>query len=160
MQHHCAISCAVFPIILGVLIVANKSFSLAFFAANHPPAQTGASFISVVSSRKTDFRRREPTFFLVHDPRILQQNDGGNRIGRESNVDVDEDDEHVNIETLLLASLIPAKDCDARRMSSTDLAYIGDVVYELFIRSQFVWPSRRTKDLQAQVVALVRGTLR
>ena len=63
-----------------------------------------------------------------------------------------------NNEGQLVLSLIPAQDCEARRMSSTDLAYIGDCVYELFIRSQFVWPSRRTKDLQKQVVALVRGT--
>mmetsp|Transcript_5068 Transcript_5068/g.14213 ORF Transcript_5068/g.14213 Transcript_5068/m.14213 type:complete len:133 (-) Transcript_5068:317-715(-) len=42
-------------------------------------------------------------------------------------------------------------------MSSTDLAYIGDVVYELFVRSKFVWPSRRTKDLQTAVVSLVRA---
>jgi hypothetical protein len=36
-------------------------------------------------------------------------------------------------------------------------AYIGDVVFELYIRSRHVWPSRRTSDLQDCVVAIVRG---
>jgi hypothetical protein len=36
-------------------------------------------------------------------------------------------------------------------------AYIGDVVFELYIRSRHVWPSKRTSDLQNKVVAIVRG---
>jgi ribonuclease-3 family protein len=43
-------------------------------------------------------------------------------------------------------------------MSSTDLAYVGDAVYELLIRTTKVWPSKRTSDLQSQVVSIVRGT--
>ena len=43
------------------------------------------------------------------------------------------------------------------QLSGTDLAYIGDVVYELYIRTRTVWPLKRTSDLQQQVVALVRG---
>jgi hypothetical protein len=54
--------------------------------------------------------------------------------------------------------LMPSTSCDVGQMSTTDLAYIGDVVYELFIRSRTVWPPKRTSDLQLQVVALVRGT--
>jgi ribonuclease III family protein len=42
-------------------------------------------------------------------------------------------------------------------MSTTDLAYIGDVVYELFIRSHMIWPPQRTSVLQDKVVALVRA---
>jgi hypothetical protein len=53
--------------------------------------------------------------------------------------------------------LLPSTSCDVGQMSTSDLAYIGDVVYELFIRSRTVWPSKRTSDLQLQVVALVRG---
>lgn len=53
--------------------------------------------------------------------------------------------------------LLPSMSCDVGQMSTTDLAYIGDVVYELFIRSRTVWPPKRTSDLQLQVVALVRG---
>jgi ribonuclease-3 family protein len=52
---------------------------------------------------------------------------------------------------------MPRKACDVGQMSTSDLAYIGDVVYELFIRSRTVWPAKRTSDLQLQVVALVRG---
>ncbi len=54
---------------------------------------------------------------------------------------------------------IPSSSCKVDQMSGTDLAYIGDVVYELFIRTRTVWPLKRTSDLQHQVVALVRGTI-
>ena len=37
------------------------------------------------------------------------------------------------------------------------VAYIGDVVFELYIRSRHVWPQKRTSDLQNMVVAIVRG---
>lgn len=57
----------------------------------------------------------------------------------------------------LLDLLSPIPECRVDRMSSTDLAYIGDVVYELFIRSRTVWPPKRTADLQQQAVALVRA---
>ena len=53
--------------------------------------------------------------------------------------------------------LLPHEKCQVDRLSGTDLAYIGDVVYELFIRSRTVWPPKRTSDLQNQVVAVVRG---
>lgn len=58
---------------------------------------------------------------------------------------------------ILLNLLSPPDECDVDRMSSTDLAYIGDVVYELLVRSKKVWPPKRTSDLQNQVVRLVRG---
>lgn len=54
---------------------------------------------------------------------------------------------------------LPSSSCKVDQMSGTDLAYIGDVVYELFIRTRTVWPLKRTTDLQQQVVALVRGKL-
>jgi ribonuclease-3 family protein len=57
----------------------------------------------------------------------------------------------------LLDLLTPVESCNVDRMSGTDLAYIGDSVFELFIRSKYVWPSKRTSDLQHQVVGLVRG---
>lgn len=59
--------------------------------------------------------------------------------------------------TRMLDLLRPPKDSQVDRMSSTDLAYIGDVVYEMFIRSRTVWPPKRTSDLQNQVVRVVRG---
>lgn len=58
----------------------------------------------------------------------------------------------------LNALLRPSKSCDPDQMGGTDLAYIGDVVFELFCRSRYVWPLKRTSDLQNQVVAVVRGT--
>mmetsp|Transcript_4206 Transcript_4206/g.4610 ORF Transcript_4206/g.4610 Transcript_4206/m.4610 type:complete len:216 (+) Transcript_4206:39-686(+) len=57
----------------------------------------------------------------------------------------------------LIDLLTPIHDCDVRQMSPTDLAYIGDVVYEIFVRSKYVYPSRRTSDLQNKVVSLVRA---
>ena len=53
--------------------------------------------------------------------------------------------------------LMPIDTCKVNQMSGTDLAYIGDVVFELFIRSRHVWPSKRTSDLQNTVVAIVRA---
>jgi len=43
------------------------------------------------------------------------------------------------------------------QMSASSLAYLGDVVYELFVRSRYVWPSRRMSDMQNTVVSIVRG---
>lgn len=53
--------------------------------------------------------------------------------------------------------LTPNPNCDPSQMSPTSLAYIGDSVFELFIRSRYVWPSRRTNDLQNVVVGRVRA---
>lgn len=55
--------------------------------------------------------------------------------------------------------LLPSTTCRVDQMSSTDLAYIGDAVYELVVRSSLVWPPKRTNDLQNQVVNIVRGTI-
>lgn len=41
----------------------------------------------------------------------------------------------------LLRLLSPVDSCNVDRLSGTDLAYIGDVVYELFVRSRTVWVS-------------------
>lgn len=53
--------------------------------------------------------------------------------------------------------LLPITTCIPSQMSPTSLAYIGDVVYEMCIRCRYVWPSRRTSDLQNVVVAKVRA---
>lgn len=53
--------------------------------------------------------------------------------------------------------LSPVSGCDVTQLGPTTLAYVGDVVFELFIRSRMIWPTRRTSDLQEQVVSLVRG---
>jgi hypothetical protein len=53
--------------------------------------------------------------------------------------------------------LLPNPKCNPTQMSPTSLAYIGDSVFELFVRSRYVWPTRRTTDLQKIVVDKVRG---
>jgi len=58
----------------------------------------------------------------------------------------------------LMIFLRPDPLCEVMQMSGTDLAYIGDVVFELFVRSYYVWPSKRTSELQHSVVNCVRGT--
>jgi ribonuclease III family protein len=69
------------------------------------------------------------------------------------------DDEYYksNNSKSLIELLSPSSSCRVNQMSGTDLAYIGDVVYEMFIRSRHVWPSKRTSDLQHLVVGLVRA---
>lgn len=63
-----------------------------------------------------------------------------------------------NHPTLTLTDLLmPDPKCKPTQMSPTALAYVGDSVFELFVRSRYVWPSRRTTDLQNIVVAKVRG---
>lgn len=57
----------------------------------------------------------------------------------------------------LLSLLRPSPNCKIEQMSVSDLAYIGDVVYELFIRCRTVWPPKRTSQLQEQVVSIVRA---
>lgn len=62
--------------------------------------------------------------------------------------------------TLSLEQLLsPVSSCDVTQMGPTTWAYVGDVVFELFVRSQMVWPTRRTSELQEKVVSLVRGEL-
>ena len=68
-----------------------------------------------------------------------------------------EDKEPSSSISLNVPFLVPSSSCRVDQMSGTDLAYIGDVVYELYIRTRTVWPLKRTTDLQQQVVALVRG---
>lgn len=70
----------------------------------------------------------------------------------------DSDHLHAPTETTIMdAFLQPDPGCDADQMSPSSLAYIGDSVFELFVRSRYVWPSRRTSDLQNKVVGIVRA---
>lgn len=58
----------------------------------------------------------------------------------------------------LLELMSPIDSVKPDEMSASTLAYLGDVVFELFIRSRYVWPERRMSDLQNKVVSIVRGT--
>ena len=57
----------------------------------------------------------------------------------------------------LFELLSPIESVQPDQMSASTLAYLGDVVFELFIRSRYVWPERRMSDLQNKVVSIVRG---
>jgi hypothetical protein len=84
----------------------------------------------------------------------------GNDIDNKDDVDNGVGDDTKPVTKSLLEMLSPPSSCTVNQMSGTELAYIGDVVFELFVRSRHVWPSKRTTDLQNLVVGLVRGTLK
>ena len=66
--------------------------------------------------------------------------------------------EEIEIPDLSMEEILsPSAKCDVNQMGPTALAYIGDVVFELFVRSKMVWPTRKTSALQIKVVSLVRG---
>ncbi|MEA5535755.1 Mini-ribonuclease 3 [Crocosphaera sp. XPORK-15E] len=44
-----------------------------------------------------------------------------------------------------------------RQLSPAFLAYIGDAVYELYVRTHYLLPPRRLADYHNQVVSLVRA---
>jgi ribonuclease-3 family protein len=46
---------------------------------------------------------------------------------------------------------------DVRALSPIALAYVGDAVYELYIRTRFLWPLQRIKQYHQCVVAQVRA---
>ena len=51
-------------------------------------------------------------------------------------------------------SLSPA---DIKRLSPSALAYLGDAVYELHMRTHYLMPPKRSRDYHHQVVAQVRA---
>ena len=59
--------------------------------------------------------------------------------------------------SLLIELMSPVSSAQPDQMSASSLAYLGDVVFELFIRSRYVWPQRRMPVLQNTVVGLVNG---
>ncbi|KPQ39725.1 MAG: ribonuclease III family protein [Phormidium sp. OSCR] len=55
---------------------------------------------------------------------------------------------------LLQKSLTPQQ---LRQLSPISLAYVGDAVYELYVRQHYLFPPRRTHHYHQQVVAQVRA---
>jgi len=53
--------------------------------------------------------------------------------------------------------LQPRSDFDVDQIGPAQLAFVGDIVYELYVRCRYVWPARRTADLQTTVVGIVRA---
>ena len=66
-------------------------------------------------------------------------------------------------ETIFEANLSAAETIDQNRknllgqVSPTALAYLGDAVYELYVRTQFLLPPKRVSDYHHQVVSKVRA---
>ena len=65
----------------------------------------------------------------------------------------------IEVESNLMDILMPSKKCDVTQLSPTSLAYIGDAVFELFARSRYAWPSRRTTTYREKVIDSVRGMM-
>jgi hypothetical protein len=130
--------------------IAAVATSVCAWTTRHPvnvkmTRRTGSSYASKISHYhlKQQTRRLSSTLLRTQCSTQPLSDDGGSLIGTSQ---------------VLQKLLRPFETCDVDRMSGTDLAYIGDVVYELFVRSRTVWPPKRTADLQQQAVALVRGT--
>ncbi|NJL82901.1 MAG: ribonuclease III [Chloroflexaceae bacterium] len=52
---------------------------------------------------------------------------------------------------------VPLAKGELERLSPTSLAYLGDAVYELFVRGAFLLPPKRISDYHDLVVACVRA---
>ncbi len=62
------------------------------------------------------------------------------------------------VDITLLADSITVVGIDQlQRLSPVALAYIGDAVYELFVRTKLLLPPKRIADYHSQVVAQVRA---
>ncbi|MDJ0900693.1 MAG: ribonuclease III domain-containing protein [Xenococcus sp. MO_188.B8] len=59
--------------------------------------------------------------------------------------------------TALAASITVVGTDQLQRLSPVALAYIGDAVYELFVRTKLLLPPKRIADYHGQVVAQVRA---
>ncbi len=51
----------------------------------------------------------------------------------------------------------PLTDSELRAISAISLAYIGDAVFELYVRSRLLIPAKRIRDYHQQVVAQVKA---
>lgn len=66
-------------------------------------------------------------------------------------------------ETIFEANFAAMKTIDQKKaiplnqLSPSSLAYLGDAVYELYVRTQFLWPPKRVADYHHQVVSQVRA---
>lgn len=120
-----------------------------------------AAFTSLSTSKRTLFVGANTLYGKSRIRRVGPRKDGTDRIASFVNQGKDNIQENeIEISTMSLDELLlPSSDCDVNQIGPTALAYLGDVVFELMVRARHVWPTRRTSDLQQQVVALVRGVL-
>lgn len=57
----------------------------------------------------------------------------------------------------LSSGLSAPSSSEIQRLSPTALAYLGDAVYELYIRRRYLLPPKRSEDYHRQVVSHVRA---
>ena len=69
----------------------------------------------------------------------------------------DSDNQQQEDPSMFFELMSPITTVKPDQMSASAQAYLGDVVFELFVRSRYVWPSRRMSNLQNKVVSVVRG---
>jgi len=114
------------------------------------------SLVPVFVDNKRYFRQFVPSSCTFENKRGCSSSYSGVVISTK-NGDENNSDENIIGTKSLMEFLSPNGSCRVNQMSGTQLAYIGDVVFELFVRSRHVWPSKRTTDLQNTVVSLVRA---
>ena len=65
---------------------------------------------------------------------------------------------HSNVADVLLQALkTDYSDAELKGLSPIALAYIGDAVFELYVRSRLLFPAKRIRDYHQQVVAQVKA---
>lgn len=57
----------------------------------------------------------------------------------------------------LIPALMPLTTAQVQQISPTALAYLGDAVYELYVRSRYLLPAKRSQTYHRLVVAQVRA---
>lgn len=102
--------------------------------------------------------RESSTVTQAHDHGACHSSDDSNFIKSG-----DKSTQHTSYEqndpSMFLELMSPIASAKPDQMSASSLAYLGDVLFELFVRSRYVWPSRRMSDLQNKVVSVVRGEI-
>lgn len=118
---------------------------------------TSSEAFTTLTTNKRDIFFRSPT--LWGKSRIRRADPSNDSDEATSFIEEEEDQVEVEVPTKNLDELLlPSAKSNADQIGPTALAYIGDVVFELMVRARHVWPTRRTSDLQQQVVSIVRGT--
>lgn len=113
--------------------------------------------VSAFVNNKRSCRTFDPGFLLCRYKGESYNTGSGVTTSLKSGENSDISDETEADPKSLIELLSPISSCRPNEMSGTNLAYIGDVVFELFVRSRHVWPPKRTSDLQNTVVSLVRA---
>ena len=123
---------------------------LAYVSAFSPPRHI-SNINSHTSTSKT-WRQKE------HDAKLKQRSNGLVICEETPNSNhMDGDSIQESNGDLFTELMSPISSAQPDQMSASSLAYLGYVVFELFIRSRYVWPQRRMPVLQNTVVGLVNG---